>query len=337
MTDQWPAVSIVVPVLNEEAFILQCIQALQTQDYSGEIEILLVDGMSNDNTRNLILQTMRTDTRLRLIDNPRRIIPVAINMGVKTASHELVIRMDAHSIAASDHVRTCVVAHQVTGADHVGGYCSFEGDTYLSRAIAAVMRSRFGVGPALWRNDRQAGDTDTVPYGLWRRSQFLALGGFNERLLINEDYEFNHRLRLAGGRVYFSPDIKCDYFVRRSITALARQYFRYGFWKVRMLKLFPGSIRWRQIVPPLFTAGLVVGPLFASINAVLFWVFGAAVAIYGMLTAVFSIRQAGDRGWDLLPMLPMLFIILHLSWGLGFWAGIWRWVIMREDEHEQPA
>jgi cellulose synthase/poly-beta-1,6-N-acetylglucosamine synthase-like glycosyltransferase len=209
-----------------------------------------------------------------------------------------------------------------------------EGDTYLACAIAAAMESQFGVGTGQWRGGKTAGEADTVPFGMWDKKTVLALGGFDEQVLINEDYELNYRLRKAGGRVYYSPAIQATYYPRRSLGALWRQYFRYGFWKARVLKMHPASFRLRHGLAPLFVAGLIGGAILSAFGPVWRYLYGGALAVYGLLSLGFAARQAARRGWRYFPLLPLIFLTLHLAWGSGFYMGIWHWWIRRKGEHD---
>jgi succinoglycan biosynthesis protein ExoA len=333
MTGQpWPSVSVVMPIRNEAAFIERSLGAMLDQDYPGEMEVICVDGMSDDGTRDIVERIALADPRVRLIDNPRRIIPTALNIGIHHARHALIIRMDGHTRAPPDYVRLCVQTWQQTGADNVGGQWVFEGETFIARAVGAAMDSMFGVGTGRWRGAKTPGETDTVPFGLWERDRLIALGGFDETLTCNEDYEFNYRLRAAGGRVYYSPQITTIYYSRQNLSALWRQYFQYGLSKPRVLKMHPQSFQLRHGIAPLFVLGLVAGVVLFPFGRLWRWLYGAALAVYLLLSIFFSARQSMKHGWSFFPVLPLVFAILHVSWGAGFLAGVWRWWIRREDE-----
>lgn len=329
---QLPAISVIMPVYNEAAFIEGSLRAILDQDYPAErLEVLVVDGMSDDGTREVIRRVAEVDGRVGLIDNPKRIIPAALNAGLVSARHAYVARMDGHTLVPPDYLRRCVEVMHQSGADCVGGRWVYAGTTYVGRAIAAAMDARFGVGTSRWRGARMAGEADTVPYGFMRRDQALALGGYNELLLTNEDYEFNYRLRRSGGRIYYSPEICMTYYVRSSLKALWRQYFRYGMWKARMLQLHPESLRLRHVLAPLFVLGLLGGAMLAPVWRIGRWVYGTALGLYSLLVLVFSARQAARHGWRLLPVIAAAFATLHLGWGAGFLSGVWRWWLRKED------
>ncbi len=321
----WPPISVVMPVRNEAAFIARSLGAMLAQDYPPDrVEIIVVDGQSDDDTRRIVAGIAARDPRVRLLDNPRRIIPAALNLGIQAARYPLIARMDGHTIAAPDYLRQCGRAMAESGADCVGGRWEYTGEGWAGRAIAAAMESRFGVGTSRWRGAAASGEADTVPYGFYRRERLLALGGFDETYLTNEDYELNYRLRAAGGCIVYSPDIRMTYYVRPGLLALGRQYFRYGYWKVRMLGQHPRSLQPRQLAPPLLVAGLVTGAILQAAGG--FWrlLYIMALGIYLLLVMLFSLRQAARHGWRLLPAIPLVFLILHLAWGLGFWYAFWQ-------------
>lgn len=332
----WPPVSVIVPIYNEVAFIRRSLGALLEQDYPGMYEVLCIDGMSDDGTRDVIMELTAREPRLRLIDNPKRVIPSALNTGFRAAKYELVARMDAHTLAPPEYLRRCVEALQTSGAECVGGRWEYRGETYSGCAIAAAMESRFGVGTGQWRGRSTAGEVDTVPYGLWKRERVLALGGFDESILINEDYELCYRLRKAGGRVVYSPAIRSLYLPRQDLRSLWKQYFRYGQWKARVLRKHPASFQARHGAAPLFVAGVVSGAPLAFVWAPARWVYLVGLAVYGLMALYFSLRQAARHGWRYLPLIPLVFLTLHLAWGTGFWAGVWRWWVRGEGSRE-PA
>ncbi len=330
----WPSISVVMPVRNEVDYIGRSLGAMLAQDYEGALEFLVVDGMSDDATRQIVARMSESDLRIRLLDNPRRIIPTAMNIGIREARHTFIARMDGHTVAPPDYLQRCVRVMGETGADCVGGRWEYAGASSVAGAIAAAMESPFGVGTAAWRGADVPGDTDTVPFGLWKRERMLSLGGFDETLLCNEDYEFHYRLRSAGGRIHYSPDIVTTYYSRKDLAALWRQYYQYGLWKNRVLKMHPASFQLRHGVAPLFVAGLVGGVLLLPIAVLWRWLYALGLAVYLILVLFFSIWQAARRGWQILPLLLLVFMILHIAWGSGFWVGVWRWWIRREDEVE---
>lgn len=320
----WPSISIVMPMRNEETYVERSLQAMLAQDYDGRIEILCVDGMSDDRTRQIVLDTAQQDSRVRLLDNPKRITPAALNIGIQNAKYEFIARMDAHSVAPPDYLTRCVETFQKYDAECVGGGWEYQGTTFISKVIAVAMDSRFGPGPAPWRGAREAREADTVPFGLWRRERMLELGGFDECLIRNQDYEFNYRLRASGGKVIYSPDIKTTYYVRRDLKSLWRQYYQYGLWKARVLKMHPESFRLRHGVAPLFVSGLILGAILSLFGRLWRSLYILSISLYLLLSVLFSVKQASRHGWHYLPLLPIIFAVLHLAWGSGFLVGVWK-------------
>jgi succinoglycan biosynthesis protein ExoA len=324
-----PLVSIIIPCRNEEKTIGLLLEALAGQTYpSSRLEILVVDGLSADGAvaRVQDFAARHPDLSVRVIENPRQVIPAALNLGITQAKGEYIIRMDAHAIPAQDYISHCLELLSTQMADNVGGrWVIVPGaDTPLAQAIALAVSHPFGAGDALYRYGRHAAYVDTVPFGAFRRSLFDRVGLYDEGLLTNEDYDLNYRIRQNGGRIYFSPDIVTAYYARNSLLTLARQYFRYGWWKVRMLYKYPASIRWRQLVPPLFVAGLIGLGCGALIYPPAALMGGGLALCYvlsnGLVSSMITRRQR--IGWRTAMALPLAFATIHLCWGLGFWASL---------------
>jgi succinoglycan biosynthesis protein ExoA len=321
--ENYPFVTVIMPVYNEEAFIARSLGAVLAQDYPPErFEILVVDGMSQDATRRVV-QSLPNAQRVRIIDNPQRLQAAAMNIALPYAKGEVIVRVDGHTIIAPDYLRACVRALQNTGAWNVGGGMHPVGETPMGKAIAAAGRSAFAV-PTAFHVSQQPAYTDTVYMGAWWRWALERVGGFDPTFAINEDYELNYRIRAAGGKIYFSPEIRSDYYCRQTLAALWRQYYRYGIGRVQTLRKHPRSLRARQLVAPLFVAGVFGGALIAPFNAALraLWLLG--LALYGVGNLFFSWRTARRHGMDHLLRLPLVFLTIHTAWGLGFWRGVLR-------------
>jgi len=324
---QYPYVSILIPMHNEERHIAHCLDSILANDYPKDrLEILVLDAMSMDCSRQIVQAYAERYPFLRLLDNPKRIVPAALNIGIQEAKGEIIIRMDAHALYAPDYMRRCVELLETTEAVNVGGLQHAVGINYISNAIAIAITTPFGIGSAYFRYAEKEMWVDTVYLGAWRKSTLRALGGFNEEWVVNQDYELNYRLRRAGGKILLSPEIKCWYYVRPSLKALTRQYFRYGFWRVKTLVTYPDSIRWRQLVPPALIVGLLVS---LGIFPATRMLGTAGPALYLAANLVASIWTASRRGWKFLPLLPFAFATIHLSWGTGFLAGLFKWGIPR--------
>jgi glycosyltransferase involved in cell wall biosynthesis len=318
-----PLVSIVIPVRNEARHIEACVDAFDRQTYPRDrLEVLLVDGLSEDGTgeRSAALQAGRP--WLKTFPNPKKITPAAFNVGIREAQGEVLIIVGAHSEVGPEFVAENVRALRESGADCVGGRWTIKGRTPLEESIAAAMSSPFGVGGARYRYSASAGDTDTVPYACYWREVLVALGGFDERLIRNQDYELNWRLRAAGGRIYYDPAIASSYYVKRDWRGLWRQYTQYGLWKIRVIRMHPRSGRLRHYVAPAFVASLLVGVLLALVSPWGRLLLGLAAGSYLLANLAVSILTAARFGWQHLPRLPLAFAILHISWGVGFWRGL---------------
>lgn len=329
MNQQWPFVTVIIPMFNEEHYIAACLDSVLANDYPHSyMEILVVDGRSTDGSREIVLDYSHRYPFIRLLDNPKRLIPAALNTGIREAKGDIIVRMDAHTLYASDYIRRCVEILRSSGAANVGGVQRAIGTNYLSRTIAVAMNSPFGVGDASFRYAGKEMWVDTVYLGTWWKRTLEEIGGFREDVVVNEDYELNYRLRKTGGKILLSPHIKCWYYVRPSLKALATQYFRYGFWKVKTLVLHPEALRWRQLVPP----ALVIGLLLSGPAGILHWRLGLVVpGLYVTANILASLRTAARKGWIYLPLLPFVFATIHLSWGLGFLMGLFRWGLPRWD------
>jgi succinoglycan biosynthesis protein ExoA len=322
-----PFVSIIVPVYNEAAYIKQCLESILRNEYPRDrFEILVIDGGSTDGTHEIIEQMAKQYPQIIILKNYKRIQSVAMNIGIRNSRGEIIIRMDAHTLYAPDYIHRCVELLETTEAANVGGPQRAVGTNYISNAIAIAITVPFGIGNAYFRYAEREMWVDTVYLGAWRKSTLEALGGFNEEWVVNEDYELNYRLRKAGGRILLSPKIKCWYYVRPSLKALARQYLRYGFWRAKTVVTYPDSLRWRQLAPP----GLVISLLLSLGILPVKWMLGIiAPALYLAANLLASTWTASRKGCKYLPLLPFVFATIHLSWGIGFLVGLFRWGIPR--------
>lgn len=315
--------SVVIPMRNEGDHIRPCLEAVLGQDYPADrVEILVVDGRSDDNSREIVAEYIQQHPHLHLLDNPKRTTPSALNIGIKAARGQYIVRVDAHTVIAPDYVRRCVELLETTAAGNVGGRMLPVGKSFFEQAVALCTTSRFGMGDSRFHYDTREQYVDTVYMGAFRRELFDKIGLFDESLIRNQDYELNYRIRKAGYKILLSPNIISHYTPRSSLTALWRQYFQYGRWKVCTLQKHPASLRWRQTVPPLFVAGLV-GSLLAGLAwPPAWWLFGGVAGAYLLANLVASTISARRGGWRYLPVLPLVFAIIHIGWGLGFWWGI---------------
>ena len=318
------SVSVILPVHNEESYISDTIGAIISQDYSGPVEIIVADGMSTDQTRSIIRGFQEKNANIFLIDNPHKIVPTGMNLGLSQATGEIIVRVDGHTLIAPDYVRQCVEALQRSGADNVGGRMRAEGVSRFGQAVAVATSTPFGVGGSRFHYSDQEEWVDTVYMGAWPRRVFKEIGGFDEELVRDQDDEFNYRLRKHGGKILLSPKIQSRYTNRGSPKTLWRQYFQYGFYKVRVLQKHPRQMSVRQFIPPAFVLSILVSVLLSF----LFpwgWIFPAMVlGAYLLINLGVSVCTASRKGLKHIFLLPVCFAILHVSYGIGFLAGLWH-------------
>jgi glycosyltransferase involved in cell wall biosynthesis len=319
-----PLVSILIPIRNEAAYIEGCLAAVLGQDYPAEkLEILIADGMSDDGTREIVEDFSRRDARISLVDNPGMIVPKGLNLLIPKSQGAILIRVDGHCVIAPDYVRNCVRHIQEDGVDGVGGPMRSIGEDHVSKVIALAMSSKFGVGGSSFRTEN--GETklvDTVPFPAYTRQIIEKVGLYDEELVRDQDDEYNYRIRKAGGKLLLAADVCSTYYSRGSLQKLWRQYYQYGFYKVRVLQKYPRQMSPRQFVPLAF----VLAILSLVLCAVLFsWGWLALVIFLGsyLLTSlVVSIILAAREGMGYFWLLPAAFATLHISYGLGFLAGL---------------
>ena len=315
-----PLVSVVIPMRNEAAHIDACIDSVLAQDYPADrLEVIVVDGDSDDGSLAVL---SRYGARLRVLRNPARIVPTAMNIGIRAVRGEIIARVDAHTILAPSYIRTGVETLQCTGADNVGGPMHAVGGGRVGLAVARAMASRFGIG-AYFHFATEDRDVDTVYMGMYPRTVFERIGLFDEELVRNQDDELNYRLRKAGGRVFVTTRMVSHYQNRQSFKTLARQFFQYGLWKIRVLQKHPRQMSVRQFVPPLFVGTLVASAALAPWCAVAAGLFVVTLAAYAVAVTLATATVAG-RDWRLAPLVGAAFATMHLSWGCGFLLGALR-------------
>ncbi len=324
--DDMPMVSIIMPVRNESAYIERSLGAVLGQDYPAErTEILVVDGMSTDGTREYVRARQADDPRLRLIDNPRQIVPPGLNIGIAQANGDIIVRVDGHCEIAPDYVSRCVEHLLADGVEAVGGPIETVGETEEARAIALAMSSWFGVGGSAFRTVKERPMlVETVAFPAYRRRTLERLGPFDEQLVRNQDDEYNYRLLKDGGRILLSPDIRSRYYSRSSLRSLWGQYYQYGYWKVRVMQKHPRQMRWRQFVPPAFVAGLLGASLLGLIIRPLRRLAALIVGLYLVANTLASLSLGRRHGRQYIPRLLIIHPILHLGYGLGFLVGLIR-------------
>jgi glycosyltransferase involved in cell wall biosynthesis len=325
-----PSVSLIVPCRNEKDSIEPCIQSLLAQDLpEGSFEIIVVDALSNDGTREILTRLAAEHGCLHLVDDPGRSVPMGLNTAVRAARGRIIVRIDAHTQYAPDYVSQCLAVLQETGADNVGGPWVAQGTGYIGRAVAAAFQSPFAVGWARGHNQHYTGPVDTVYLGCWPCEVFDRIGFFDEALVRNEDDEFNLRLSRAGGLIWQSPRIKSWYHPRTSLRSLWRQYAQYGYWKVRVIQKHCSPASVRHLVPAAFVLTMLTLPIVALFWPWAWWIWGALGMLYIVGNLAASVDAARRSGLALFPVLPAVFACYHLGYGYGFLRGIWDFILLR--------
>jgi GT2 family glycosyltransferase len=330
-----PFVSVIIPARDEERHITACLHSLLRGGYPPErLEVLVVDGRSTDGTRAAVARVARrTSVPIVLIDNPRGLIPTALNLGITHARGEVLIRADAHTLYPPGYLRRCVRVLQASGAGNVGGPIETRpgADTPAARAIALVLSHPFGVGNSAFRTSARPREADTVPFGCFPAAIFHEIGLFDERLHRNEDYSFNQRLRRAGRRIVLDPRLRSTYVSRATLRAFLRQAWHNGVWNALSHYLDPGSMSVRHVAPLVFLTGVAAALAggIAAVQPLPGWMWAAAgtawgaVGTYLLLHLAVTLRLAARHGWRLWPHLWVAFPALHLTYGAGI---AWGWL-----------
>jgi succinoglycan biosynthesis protein ExoA len=319
-----PKVSIVVPCYNEQSTILSMLKAFRVQTFPrAQMEVVVADGMSTDGTRAAIAAFQRDfpDLEVRVVENDQRTIPSGVNRAIEAARGEIIVRFDGHSKPYPDYVANCIAAHEAGRGANVGGVWEIYpgADTWIAKSIAVAAAHPLGVGDALYRHAKHAVEVDTVPFGSFHRALIDQIGFFDETLLTNEDYEFNARVRKSGGKIWLDPSIRSIYFARSTLGELVRQYWRYGFWKWRMLRRYPDTLRWRQALPPLFVLSLILLVVLSIFIFPARILLAVELILYVSIMILAGFRAAIQQQKAYLIFgVPLAIATMHLSWGSGF-------------------
>ncbi len=308
-----PAVSVILPILNEERDLRDCISAILQQKYDGKLEVILALGPSTDHTNQIANLLAQADSRIKLVNNPTGKTAAALNLAIAAASSEIICRIDGHAEISDTYIKTAVEIMIQNGAVNVGGLMNASADRGFQSVVATAMRSRIGVGSSKFHTGGEAGPADTVYLGTFKKSAILQAGGFDEKYIRAQDWELNHRLRLNGGVIWFDPRLVVTYRPRDTFRKLAKQYFEYGRWRRAVSREHKGTVNYRYLAPPIALVinflSMILGLFFSSI-------FFLPVLIY-LLTIIFSSLFIGKSIYEKLT-LPMVLITMHVSWGFGF-------------------
>ena len=333
MADGLPLVTVIVPCRNEGKWIGRCLQSILDNDYPGDrLEVLVVDGMSDDATRQVIEPFAASHPRLRLVSNEKKITPTAMNLGIAAASGSVIVRMDAHVEYPGNYISSLVKLLEQSGADNVGGVCQTlpAGNSAVAQAVALAMSHPLGVGNSHFRIGSSAERwVDTVPFGCYRREVFERIGLFDEELVRNQDDELNLRLIKHGGRILLSPQIVCKYFARDSLAKLWRMYYQYGYFKPLVVRKVGGVMTLRQLLPPLFVLSLIVTVLAAPWSRLALVVAAVIAGSYLLAIGAVAARAGRRHGWAVAAALFGVFPALHFSYGLGYLRGFVEFLVLR--------
>lgn len=322
-------VSVICPVYNEERYIEKCIESIVAQDYPDEsLEVFFVDGLSNDNTRKIIQEYALKYGYIQLLDNPHKVVPHALNLGIRASKGEVIIRLDGHCTYPTDYITTLVKSLYELDADNVGGVWNTlpARDNSVCSAIAIGSSHPFGVGGSKHKvGITEIIQTDTVPFGCYKREVFDKIGVFDEELIRNQDDEFNGRLINHGGKIFLLPQLVINYSARDSLIKMVRMYYQYGLFKPLVSKKLGSPATIRQFFPALFVAGLICGAILSSISVLMIALYGSILFLYFFLALSIAFRNAFKKDdWKLIFMLPVVFFLIHISYGCGYWVGAYK-------------
>jgi succinoglycan biosynthesis protein ExoA len=316
-------ISIILPIRNEVLFINKTLLSILSQSYSGEIEILISDGMSTDGTREIVKDFQLENSFIQLIDNPEKIVSTGFNRALSVAKGNIIIRVDGHTTIDKDYLIKSVSNLINKKCDCTGGLIKSDGDSIIAKNITFATRSKFGIGNSKFHYSNEPCWTDTVYLGAYKREVFDEIGGYDEDLNRNQDDEFNFRLIQNGGNIWLDPSIKSSYVARNSLSGLFKQYFQYGFYKVRVMQKRRGFASWRHLVPGVFVLSLLVSLYLYFINnsPTPFILIGVP---YVLLSIIFSIAELfkSPKYISSIILLAITYFILHFSYGIGFLSGM---------------
>lgn len=326
----WPPISVIMPVLNEERHLAASVRRIVEQRYPGALEVILAVGPSSDRTELVAAELAAAHSEVRVVPNPTGKTPAALNAAIAESKYDILVRVDGHGELGADYLTTAVSTLLDTGAANVGGVMDAQGTTPLEEAIAVAYNSRLGLGGSSFHLRKSpAGPAQTVFLGVFDKAKLLAVGGFDETMYRAQDWELNYRLTQAGELIWFTPDLSVTYRPRSSLRALARQMYHTGAWRREVIERYPETANPRYLAPPIAVASVLAGSvagiagLFATgrVRAVatLGWLAPLGY-LAGVLAGISLLRQPMSRGAR--ARLPLVLAVIHGAWGLGFLKGL---------------
>ena len=306
-------ISVILPVLNEEKYLADAVNAILAQQYDGKIEVILAIGPSQDRTLEIAQQLHMNDPRVVIVDNPSGRTAAGLNLAIASSQYSVIVRVDGHSNIPNNYCNLVSEILESTGAVNVGGVMAAEGQSLFERSVARAMRSPLGVGASRFHTGGGAGEVDTVYLGAFRKEALLAVGGFDERFTRAQDWELNFRLRQAGGVVYFDPRLVVTYRPRSTIKALAKQYFEYGRWRRVVSRRHQGTINYRYLAPPFTVVATLLSVLFGLLTSPVLFIPALTYAVFILIASGIIGKSMGE-----ILCLPTILLTMHISWGLGF-------------------
>ena len=308
-----PAISVILPVLNEEPHLAESVMAILAQDYTGIFEVILALGPSRDRTNKVAEEMAARDSRVKLVANPSGKTAAGLNLAIAASMSPVIVRVDGHAKIPNNYLSLAIAILQETGAVNVGGVMAAEGVTKFEIAVSRAMRSALGVGASRFHTGGKAGEVDTVYLGAFRREAINAIGGFDERYTRAQDWELNHRLRKNGGKIYFDPRLQVTYRPRPNLRKLAKQYFQYGRWRRVVSRSHPGTVNLRYLAPPFALVGTIASLLFGLVIHPIFYLPATVYSLFIFISSIFIAKTIREFTL-LLAIIPTM----HFAWGAGF-------------------
>jgi len=329
-------ISIIIPCRNEEKFISKCLDSIINNDFpKDKLEVLVIDGKSSDSTPEIVKSYLKKYSYITLLNNSEKNTIAGLNLGIKNTSGDIIMRVDGHSYIEKDYIQQCVDTLTRTGADNVGGAMRPVGETYIQQAIAFATSSIFGMGWGRFHYSDKEEYVDTVYLGAFKRSIFDKVGLFDPEMLYSEDNELNLRIIRNGSKILLSPRIKSYYYPRESLKELWKQYFNYGYFKLKVILKHGLTISLRHFIPSFFVASLFITAILSFFKQIFLYLLSALLSTYLIVSLLFSLKNSLNKGIRYFPILPIVFATLHFSYGIGFLKGIWDFIVLKKHKRRK--